>query len=319
MKICPKCQSSYSDETLNFCLADGSPLVTDEFSADNPSSENSWHDAETVADSGLYVAGNSRSTASGTNSPTLQLLRTPTETLSRPNSSNLKLYSVLGTALAAVVLIGGFWWLSQSRNASSVNANSSVRADNGFAVQNAKSVVPLTAPQDTQVKREVADFIESWRQTNEERDIEKHIDHYANILDNFYKESGISKNHVRADRVRAYEVYNSLSLQVDKLKITPESETSAIAVFDKSWTFKNAQKTSTGSVQQELRLAKQSDRWYIVGEKDLNVHFINNRLNQTEENASPPANAPGPANAVNTNIGNANQTSNSSAKTPVGK
>ena len=30
MKVCPKCNSSYSDETLNFCLTDGVPLVAEE-------------------------------------------------------------------------------------------------------------------------------------------------------------------------------------------------------------------------------------------------------------------------------------------------
>ena len=36
MKYCPICQQSYSDESLNFCLEDGSHLVTEEFISNSP-------------------------------------------------------------------------------------------------------------------------------------------------------------------------------------------------------------------------------------------------------------------------------------------
>lgn len=36
MKHCPVCQQTYADETLNFCLEDGSSLLTDEFISNSP-------------------------------------------------------------------------------------------------------------------------------------------------------------------------------------------------------------------------------------------------------------------------------------------
>lgn len=36
MKFCPICQQAYSDETLNFCLEDGSHLVSEEFISNSP-------------------------------------------------------------------------------------------------------------------------------------------------------------------------------------------------------------------------------------------------------------------------------------------
>ena len=36
MKYCPVCQQSYSDESLNFCLEDGSNLVSDEYISNSP-------------------------------------------------------------------------------------------------------------------------------------------------------------------------------------------------------------------------------------------------------------------------------------------
>ena len=36
MKHCPVCQQVYPDETLNFCLEDGSHLVSDDFISNSP-------------------------------------------------------------------------------------------------------------------------------------------------------------------------------------------------------------------------------------------------------------------------------------------
>jgi TolB-like protein len=36
MKYCPVCHASYADETLNFCLEDGSHLLTEEFISNSP-------------------------------------------------------------------------------------------------------------------------------------------------------------------------------------------------------------------------------------------------------------------------------------------
>jgi hypothetical protein len=289
MKVCPKCHSKYSDETLNFCLTDGAPLSVGEGVSGGFSASNSWQDAETLQDSRFFAAESAHRTSPNSSAPTMPMINAKTETLPRPqNSSNSKLFTAVGALVFVALLGGGYWYYSgNNSNANAFTANASENT-----VQTSRAIVPLNDEQSAKVKKEVADFIESWRKTNEDREIDRHIDHYANTLENFYKESGISKNHVRADRQRAYEIYDSLSLQVDNLKITPESETSAVAVFDKSWTFKNEKKTSTGSVEQEIRAAKQNGKWLIVGEKDVMVHFINNRVNPEANQASGDQNAP---------------------------
>ena len=280
MKVCPKCNSSYSDETLNFCLADGSPLVANDSTASEFS--NSWHDSETLRDHRVHDSENTHNTTPIAPVTTFSRSQAKTETFQNPaESSGKKLYAVVGGIVLLLLIGGGIWWFYAGKNSVAVGANSN---GSNSASQNPRVIVQLTPEQDAKVKKEITDFIESWRKTNEDREIDKHIDHYANTLEYFYKESDINRNKVRASRQQAYETFTAMSLQVDKLKITPESETSAVAVFDKSWTFKNDKKTTTGSVQQELRVSKQNGKWQIVGEKDLNVYFINNRLN--EENAS---------------------------------
>lgn len=283
MKVCPKCSSSYTDETLNFCLADGSPLVEA-----NVSTEKNWHEAETLSDNPFSASSNQHRTDPNSRSPeTLLMTQAPTETFQIESKKSKKGIFVALAGIIILSIIGGFWWW----NLQSSSKNTSAASNNQTSSNEPKkTIVQLSPAQDMQVKKEVTDFIESWRKTNEERDIEKHTAHYAETLDHFYKDSDVNRNKVRASRQQAYDLFPSMNLQVDKLKVTPESETEATAVFDKSWTFKNEKKTTTGSVQQEMRVAKKSGKWLIVGEKDLNVYFINNRLNESAENAANTAN-----------------------------
>jgi hypothetical protein len=275
MKVCPKCNSSYSDETLNFCLTDGVPLVAQEILDEYLSKQNSksWHTAETLVDPRFSMAA--RQTSVNPSSPTFELGNTTARNLV-PKSSNKALYAVLGVLL--IVVIGGAFWFSRT-----ASNNKTVISDTTPSAPK-HAIVQLSPEQDAQVKKELTDFMLNWARTNSEKNSDAHIAHYANTLEIYYGESGKDKNHVLADRLRAYQKYDSIQMQVDNLKITPESMESAMIVFDKSWTMKNDKKTSTGSVQQEVHISKTGGRWLIDSEKDLKVYFINNRENQLPEN-----------------------------------
>lgn len=286
MKVCPKCNSSYSDETLNFCLTDGVPLVAEEILDEylsKQSNSKSWHTAETLVDQRFSIA-DARPTAVSSSSPTFELGNTTARNLA-PSQSNKKLYAILGVLLAA--LIGsGIWWFSKSSN----QANKSVLSEETASVPK-HAIVPISPEQDAQVKKELTDFMQNWARTNSEKNPDAHLAHYANTLEVYYGESGKDKNHVLADRLRAYQRYDLIQMQVDNLKITPESAESATVVFDKSWTMKNDKKTSTGSVQQEIHVTKTKGKWLIDGEKDLKVYFINNRENQSADNTTQSSNS----------------------------
>ncbi len=284
MKVCPKCNSSYSDETLNFCLTDGVPLVAEEILDEylsKQSNSKSWHTAETLVDSRFSMT-DARPTVVSSSSPTLELGNTTARNLA-PAQSNKALYAILGVLLIAV--IGGIWWFSKTSNQSK-----SVLSDETASVPK-HAIVPISPEQDAQVKKELTDFMQSWARTNSEKNADAHLAHYANTLEVYYGESGKDKNHVLADRLRAYQRYDSIQIQVDNLKITPQSTESAMVVFDKSWTMKNDKKTSTGSVQQEIHVTKTNGKWLIDGEKDLKVYFINNRENQTQDNSNQTSNS----------------------------
>ena len=283
MKVCPKCNSSYSDETLNFCLTDGVPLVAeeilDEYLSKHPSK--SWHTADTLVDPRFSMAG--RPTSVNPSAPTFELGNTTARNLV-PRQSNAALYAVLGILLVALIGVG-FWWFSKSPNP----ANKSVISEETASVPK-HAIVPISPEQEAQVKKELTDFMQRWARTNSEKNSDAHLAHYANMLEIYYGESGKDKNHVLADRLRAYQRYDTILMQVDNLKITPESNESATIIFDKSWTMKNDKKTSTGSVQQEIHVTKTNGRWLIDAEKDLKVYFLNNRENPSADNANQSSN-----------------------------
>ena len=290
MKVCPKCNSSYSDETLNFCLTDGVPLVAEEILDEYLSKHNSksWHTADTLVDQRFSLA-DARPTAVSTSAPTFELGNTTARNM-MPPKSNRTLYTILGVLLIAL-LGGGVWWFSKSSNP----ANKSVLSEETASVPK-HAIVPISPEQEAQVKKELTDFMLNWAKTNSDKNSDAHLAHYANTLEVYYGESGKDKNHVLADRLRAYQRYDSIQMQVDNLKITPESTESASVVFDKSWTMKNDKKTSTGSVQQEVHVTKTNGKWLIDAEKDLKVYFLNNRENPAADNSNTAPNSSNTAN-----------------------
>jgi TolB-like protein/Tfp pilus assembly protein PilF len=64
MKYCPVCHESYSDETLNFCLEDGSNLITEEFISNSP----------TIAFRSPIISGASSFQSFSTKTPSIAIL-----------------------------------------------------------------------------------------------------------------------------------------------------------------------------------------------------------------------------------------------------
>ncbi len=281
MKVCPKCNSTYSDETLNFCLTDGVPLVVEEVLDEYRSKQsNSWHTAETLLDSRFSGANDSEHTTSPNSSSQTFAARNQTSDHFNLQKSHKTLYTILSGLLAVTLIGGGLWWYSRDSNPN----NKTVLTDTSPSIPK-HAIVPISPEQDAQVKKELTAFMQNWARTNEQKDADAHIALYANTLEVYYAESGKDKNHVLADRLRAYQKYDTIQMQVDNLKITPESTESALIDFDKSWTMKNDKKTSMGSVQQEVHVTKTNGKWLIDSEKDVKVYFINNRENQSSDNS----------------------------------
>jgi eukaryotic-like serine/threonine-protein kinase len=126
------------------------------------------------------------------------------------------------------------------------------------------------------VQREVATVLNGWVATTAGKNLFEHMTFYAETLDTYYLKQKIPVQQVHNDRARAFTRYDQMDVTISNVQIKPDpSGTRATAVFDKTWDFEADDKHSTGSVRQQLDLAKFGDRWLIVGEKDLKVHYQN--------------------------------------------
>ena len=306
MKRCPTCQSTYTDDSLRFCLQDGTTLVST--SSVGP----------TVPDQEKTLQINSRESARSSEPPPTEILspsimptiastRTPVTTpqSSRPTEMSAQNFAaappqqrpksnalVIPITIAATVLVlavGGLGaWLLLGGKQNNGSGNVRVDRDRTTGTQASSSPTATTTPvaqtpppasspvNMTALRKEVTDTLNGWAQSSMERDIDAQMSYYADTLDIYYTKTNVSASVVRADRQRAYDTYSKLDIELSNIVITPDPAGQlANAVLDKTWSFENDEKSNSGSVQQEIRLAKKDGRWLIIGEKDVRVYYVN--------------------------------------------
>jgi serine/threonine protein kinase/ketosteroid isomerase-like protein len=123
------------------------------------------------------------------------------------------------------------------------------------------------------VSKEVGDALEEWADSTRDRDLDAHMSHYADTLEAYYRLQNVPASQVRADRARAFARYDDIDVQLSNVRVTPDATgTRANVTLDKSWKFDADDKSSTGSVRQQLTLVKSGARWLITSERDLQVY-----------------------------------------------
>ncbi|HSK74377.1 MAG TPA: hypothetical protein VK892_21940 [Pyrinomonadaceae bacterium] len=291
MKICPNCQNKYTDDTLQFCLQDGTPLVN---SQSRISGFDDADDAETrVRNSQEPMHFDLRD--SQRNLPP-QVVPIPSQT--KESSSILV---VLLTTLITILLFGGgiaaWFYLKNGKNESAQKANPSAQnrrtvnanldANTNAAIfplpensekPNSKSKEePISPPPNFNPEEErenVKDTINSWKSLTESRNIAGYMRSYADRVD-YYRSSNASRDFVRQDKERAFADFDSIDIDINNLQVTFGSDgATAIAEFDKKWEFEGEEKYSAGKVRQQLQLRKVGNQWLITGERDLRVYYV---------------------------------------------
>ena len=295
MKQCPTCQSQYTDDTLQFCLQDGSPLG---FVNDSQS--------KTIAFGGeqeTVVSGNRPS--SQINQPNLtnptdwnpnqyqSSAGTPAALQKKSNST----MAVLVTVFVMLVIFSGIgigaWlffrgatpddkgnlFITKSTPYPEVQATRAANANT--SIKTTPATTPLTSSSSNnanttvntdQIKSEVTARLDSWKSASEAFNLDAHMSHYAPTVD-YYNRKGASAAVVRADKQRAYTTFDSIQLTLSNITVTPDaSGETATAIFDKEWNFGGA-RTSSGKVQQQIKLKKIGGQWLITGERDLKIYY----------------------------------------------
>lgn len=262
-------------------MTDGTPLLQKDHNPDLISTE--FSNAATVFDSDTTL----RNTFSHTTDPQsytqqTQFLTATNAAVNRGHSSKTAIYSVFLTVLVLALAGGGIWWGFRDRFREMYDPPHEVIK----SIEAKKLLSPLTPEQENQIKKEITDFLISWKTSIEKRDINDQMRHYAKTLETFYRDSDKDQNHVRAERLKAIERYDTLNLDLTNITVTAESDRFAKVVFDKTWVFRGKDRFSSGGVQQEMGLVKSDGKWYIVIEKDLQTYNVNNRQSPSSNSNS---------------------------------
>jgi hypothetical protein len=125
-------------------------------------------------------------------------------------------------------------------------------------------------------RREVSDALKGWRQTMVNPDVDAHMSYYASMLHTYYNAASVDASRVRANVARAFSTYSTFDVQITNLQIEVDpSGEKAIATFDKTFEFSNAEKKYSGSGLNRFWFEKIAGRWLITGEKDLKTYYVN--------------------------------------------
>ena len=296
MKQCPACQSRYTDDTLQFCLQDGSRL---EFVSDTQGKTLAFGEQETVVSN---RPSNQINTPAATNptdwNPQAYQSNAAHQTPEKKSNATAAVFLTAFVMLLLFSFVGIGAWLyfrgvtsdsntnillakrnkeresSDSESSAPVNASRPMpMATPNAATSSNKAVNANSATVDgEQISRDVAARVVSWKSAAEARNLDNYMSNYAPTVD-YYSKKGASLSTVRADKQKAFTTYDSIKITLGNIVVKPAaSGETATAVFDKEWIFSGA-KYSAGKVQNELKLKKINNQWLIAGEKDLKVYY----------------------------------------------
>jgi hypothetical protein len=296
MKRCPNCQTTYADDSLKFCLQDGTPLagIPNQNSADYFNTESETVVSPKRVEPIRFEPPSSYQTNDANRQPTNEPIVVEKHEKKKSNTAAIVTLSVLGTILLlALGGLGAWLYFSNKKTQVAVNVNTATqnRQPNANAAnQNTNSNVaasptptatptaqPTLKPETAKaLTNDVKNVVDDWKDTTENLDLDAHISQYAATVD-YYKAGRVNVDRVRADRARAFDAYDTISINIDNVKVTPDaSGERATVVLDKEWNFEGAEKFSSGKVQQQLTLNKIGGRWLITGEKDLKIYYTQN-------------------------------------------
>jgi ketosteroid isomerase-like protein len=308
MKYCPNCQTRYTDDTLKFCLQDGS-LLNEETESAPPTG--SLGETETLVsprqverlpvDKTEVISGDQEWNAPRTTYVSPEQTPPPHQP-SAPKKKSRTFLVVLLTAFVTLLLLalGGIGaWIYMKNNRANVarnetanrqTAESNAKANakssptptptpkNENASTNANSVyntdsTPAPPVDRQQIEDEVSDRVDEWASLTESRNIQRYMSFYADSVD-YYNQRNVSADYIRNDKRRAFERFDTIEMNISNLKVTPDARgENATAVFDKEWVFEGDGSYSAGKVQSQLQLKKIGGEWRITSERDLKVYY----------------------------------------------
>jgi ketosteroid isomerase-like protein len=149
------------------------------------------------------------------------------------------------------------------------------KANNGSNTPNNRAGnknTDVSPADDSQSRAEVTEWIMGWKAASESHNLSGYMANYSERF-YYYTRRNVDVGTVRADKARAFSMYDSLHVNISNLTVTvgPAGDT-ATAVFDKEWDFRGGS-SSSGKVRSQLDLRKTNGKWLITGERDLHLYY----------------------------------------------
>lgn len=293
MKFCPNCRTQYSDNSLQYCLQDGTPLSIMNDSPEPPTV--AFGEPETVIKA--RQVEQIRFEIPEQTRQTFEQNRSVNASNFQPEPKKSNTFKVVFiTAFVMLLLFGmigaGAFFLftrkpevaQNTANTANQNANANTKPNankspSPTATPMANTIVTniekpvISAAEKEKIKASVSDRIDTWKSDGESLDLENYMQNYAPTVD-YYNKKGITRAQVQTDKAKAFNLYDSINVKITNLSVKPDdSGETATAVFDKEWEFDSEDKYSAGKVQQELKLKKVNNQWLITSERDLKLYY----------------------------------------------
>jgi len=300
MKVCPQCRTEYTDDALKYCLQDGTPLFDAPVQITSPDFTT---ESETVISPKRVEPIRFDPPSSYQSSQANWETNQPVVVEREPKKSNTPMIvalTILGTILVLGLGGAGAWlYFNNKKTIAVVNNNNSAAPNrpvntnaannqnsNANSNANANLATPTPTPSPTPtakptinpqqaktISNDVENVIDNWKNSSENLDITGYLGNYADTVD-YYRGGRVGIAKVRADKEKAFNIYDSIEFNIDNLRVIPDpTGEKATAVFDKEWKFEGADSYSAGKVQQQLTLVKINGKWLISGEKDLKLYY----------------------------------------------
>ena len=290
MKYCPLCESQYTDETLRFCLQDGTPLTTDikqsaieTVAFSNPVTLEKLQQTEEMR---VQFADKTqpRIEPSVVN-PVFQLDKIKHKSSSRFWIAVLPILVIFGAAG-----FGGWFYLNQQNEAAKQNFNDKVILPNSSektlpvantSIVSAETISenttqPASKPDNSGVKKELSDFITSWKTAFESRNIAEYTAKYAEKVD-YLGKTGADIKEIRGEAEKTFKNYTEIEIALTNVHIAVTAEgDKATAVFDKESSYETEKELNETKVHTKLQFEKIGNEWKIISEKNVKTYFAEN-------------------------------------------
>jgi carbon monoxide dehydrogenase subunit G/ketosteroid isomerase-like protein len=123
-----------------------------------------------------------------------------------------------------------------------------------------------------EARASVTNTLERWVEATNARDVGQQMRFYAPVLSRYYRQSGVARDAVRADKAARFADAEDVKVTASTPQVTLEDGGRTARVrFRKDYEIVGREREERGAVVQELVLTRQGDDWKIVSERDIEV------------------------------------------------